>query len=210
MLEKILSEVRGQVEQSDPPVRAAALLHLARVLTAFDQAEAENVLERGIALTLEIPKPANDALISQAVTLAAAVSPPRALRLMPLVADRWRWCAGMESMIFSMLRHGHMADAISYLSEPPPREHYPFGAATEAMGRSRNNAETRRNILRAEIRARLGESGSSAQGFDTLFSIWFRILPAEEAAAAVRKIARRIIEEPDGQTADSTCAVKRR
>jgi hypothetical protein len=75
MLEKILSEVRGQVEQSDPPVRAAALLHLARVLTAFDQAEAENVLERGIALTLEIPKPANDALIPQAVTLAALFRP---------------------------------------------------------------------------------------------------------------------------------------
>jgi hypothetical protein len=119
---------------------------------------------------------------------------------MPLVADRWRWRGGVESMIFSMLRHGHMADAVSYLSEPPPQEHYPFGAATEAMGRSRNNAETRRNILRAGIRARLGESGSSAQGFDTLFSISFRILPAEEAVAAVRKVARRIMEEPDGQT----------
>ena len=198
MLEKILSEVRGQVEQADAPVRAAALLHLARVLTAFDQAEAENVLEMGIALTLEIPKPANDALISQAVTLAAAVSPPRALRLMPLVADRWR--AGAEGLIFSMLRHGHIADAVSYLSEPPAQEHYPFSAAMEAIGRSRNNVEARRNILRAAIRARLGESGCAAEGFDTVFSMWFRILPAEEAAAAVRKIARRIIEEPDGQT----------
>jgi hypothetical protein len=198
MLEKILSEVRVQVEQSDAPVRAAALLHLARVLTAFDQAEAENVLERGIALTLEIPKPANDALISQAVTLAAALSPSRALRLVPLLADRWRGRA--ESMIFSMLRHGHIADAVSYLSEPPAQEHYPFSAAMEAIDRSRNNVEARRNILRAAIRARLGESGSSAEGFDTVFSMWFRILPAEEAAAAVRKIARRIIEEPDGQT----------
>ena len=33
-----------------------------------------------------------------------------------------------------------------------------------------------------------------------LFAIWFGILPAEEAAAAARKIARRIIEEPDGKT----------
>ncbi|MBV9267284.1 MAG: hypothetical protein JO061_14025 [Acidobacteriaceae bacterium] len=198
MLEQILSEVRGLAEQSDPPVRAAALLHLARVLTAFDQAEAEDVLEKGIALTLEIAKPANDALTSQAATLAAAVSPARALRLMPLVADPWH--ARAESMIFSMLRHGHIADAVSYLSEPPSQEHYPFSAATEAMRRLRNNEEARRNILRAAIRARLNESASSAEGFEMLFSMWFRILPDEEAAAAVRKIARRIIQEPDGET----------
>ena len=37
MLALLLSEVRQQAEQSDPPVKAAALLHLARVLTAFDQ-----------------------------------------------------------------------------------------------------------------------------------------------------------------------------
>jgi hypothetical protein len=82
------------------------------------------------------------------------------------------------------------SNAVSYLSEPPPQEHYPFSAAREAMGLSRNDMEARRNILRAAIWARLGEWGSSAEGFDTLFSMWFRILPAEEPAAAVRKIAR--------------------
>src|SRR5580658_6249912 len=86
MLEQLLSEARSQTERSDPPVKAAALLHLSRVWTAFDQAEAERLLETGVALAFEIPQPAGDALRSQAVTLAAAVSPQRALGLMPLLA----------------------------------------------------------------------------------------------------------------------------
>lgn len=198
MLKQLLSEVRGQLEQSDPFVKAAALLHLARVLTAFDQGEAEEVLEMGIALTLEIPKPAGDILLSQAVTLAAAVSPWRAFRLIALVVDPGHDRA--EGIICNMLRHGHIADVVSYLSEPPPREQYPFTAAMEAMGRSRISVEARRNVLRGAIQARLGATASSADGFDMVFSTWFRILPAEEAAVAVRKIARRIIEEPDGRT----------
>lgn len=50
MPQDILSAATEQAEQSDPPVKAAALLCAARVLTAFDQAEAARVLERGIAL----------------------------------------------------------------------------------------------------------------------------------------------------------------
>jgi hypothetical protein len=57
MLEQLLSEVRRQIEQSDPSVKAAAILHLARVLTVFDQAEAERVLERGITLAFENSHP---------------------------------------------------------------------------------------------------------------------------------------------------------
>ncbi len=197
---QLLAEVRQLIEQSHPPEKAAALLHLARVLTAFDRAEAEQVLERGIALAVELPKPEGDPIRSQAVTLAAAVSPRRALQLMsPVVAGMWRHVRA-TGIVFSMLRHGHLADSVSYLSDPPLAEEYPFNAATEAIGRSRNDAEARRNILRGAIRARLGESASSAHGFEMLFSLWWRLLPADEARLAVREIVRRIIEEPDGQT----------
>ena len=42
----VLSAVRAQADQADPPVKAAALLHIARVLTTIDQAEAGRILER--------------------------------------------------------------------------------------------------------------------------------------------------------------------
>jgi len=197
MLEQLLSEARNQTERSDPPVKAAALLHLARVWTAFDQVEAERLLETGITLAFEIP-PASDALRSVSITLAAAVSPQHALRLMPLLAGPSPGRAA--TIIFNMLRHGHLADAVSYLSDPPSREQYPYTAATEAIRRSRNDEESQRSILRGAIRARLGESGSSAHGFDMLFALGWSLLPAEEAKAAVRNIVQRIVEDPDGQT----------
>ena len=197
MLEQLLSEARNQTVRSDPPVKAAALLHLARVWTAFDQVEAERLLETGITLAFEIP-PASDALRSVSITLAAAVSPQHALRLMPLLAGPSPGRAA--TIIFNMLRHGHLADAVSYLSDPSSREQYPYTAATEAIRRSRNDEESQRSILRGAIRARLGESGSSAHGFDMLFALGWSLLPAEEAKAAVRNIVQRIVEDPDGQT----------
>jgi hypothetical protein len=85
------------------------------------------------------------------------------------------------TIVFNMLRHGHLADAVSYLSDPPSREQYPYTAAMEAIGRSRNDEESQRSILRGAIRARLGESGPSAHGFDMLFALEWSLLPAEEA-----------------------------
>jgi hypothetical protein len=151
----------------------------------------------GIELAFELTQPA-DALRSVTVTLAAAVSPQRALGLMPLLAGPSHGRA--EAIIFSMLRHGHLADAVSYLIDPPPREHYPYSAALETIGRSRDDEESRRSIVRGAIGARLGESGSPAHGFDMLFGLGWRLLPVEEAKAAAHKIVQRIVEEADGRT----------
>jgi hypothetical protein len=103
-------------------------------------------------------------------------------------------------MVFNMLRHGHLAEAVACLSDPPWHEQYPYTAATEAISRSRNDEESQRNILRSAIRARLSDLGSAAHGFDLLFALEWSLLPAEEAQAAVRNIVQRIVEEPDGQT----------
>jgi len=40
MLDDLLAGARAQAERSEPPVRAAALLRIARVQTAFDRGQA--------------------------------------------------------------------------------------------------------------------------------------------------------------------------
>jgi len=45
-----------QAEQSEPSVRTAALLRIARVLAKADQGEAERLLDRGLALLAELPE----------------------------------------------------------------------------------------------------------------------------------------------------------
>jgi hypothetical protein len=194
---QLINEILQKAEQSEPPVKAAALLYIARVLAAFDRPEAERMLEEGIELIFALPKPAADPLLDQAISLAATVSPKRALSLMPLIPDRWH--GRMNGIIFPMLRHGHIADAVSWLSDPSPQEEYPFNAALEAIGRSKNE-EARRNILRGAIRARLVGSKFRSHGFEDLFSFSWEVLPGDEARTAVRKIVQRIIEEPDPRT----------
>ena len=56
MPEELLRTAREQADKSNAGVRAAALLHIARVLTAFDQAEAERALETGIVLAEALEK----------------------------------------------------------------------------------------------------------------------------------------------------------
>ncbi len=199
MLEQHLFEARTEAEQSDPPVKAAALLHLARIWAVIDRPEAERLLETGITLAFEIPLPDGDALRSQSAALAATVSPQRAVQLMPFLKEPFR----ATTIIANMLSHGYLADAVSWLRNPTSDEQYPYRQAMEAISRSGNhsgNEESRRNILRAAVRARLCASGSSAPGFDILLASEWSLLPAEEAKAAVRNIVQRIVEEADGPT----------
>ena len=202
MVEELLAAVPNQLEQSDPPVKAAALLHLARVLAKSDPDAAQRTLERGIDLATDIPEPEGPCLLSQAVYLAAAVSPPHAVRLMPVVSGRYH--RNTEGAIFNMLSHGHLAAAVSYLTDPPAHEPYPFHAAQQAFGYSRDDDETRQKIVRGAVQAWRAESPTSpSHAFEDLFVHCWKILPVAEAIGVVREIVRRILGEPDGDTSAS-------
>ena len=69
MPRQLLSGALDQAERSEPAVRAAALLHVARVLNAFDHPEAERVLERGIALANDLAEPDREVILGEAVSL---------------------------------------------------------------------------------------------------------------------------------------------
>jgi hypothetical protein len=54
MLQQLLLSACEQADHSETAVRAAALMHIARVLARSDQAAAEQLLEQGIALAKQI------------------------------------------------------------------------------------------------------------------------------------------------------------
>jgi hypothetical protein len=190
MPRQLLAAALEQAERSDSVVRAAALLHIARVLDAFDHADAERVLEQGITLAEELPEPEREVILGQAVSLAATVSPARAIRLAPSVRDEMPGGL-MRKALFDMLSHGHAAEAIQYLSGPATIGDYPFDAARQAMHRS-NDEATRLRILHAAIAAvrRQIASGQRAglfhgRGFLPTFTTWWRLLPVDEATMVV-------------------------
>jgi uncharacterized protein (TIGR03435 family) len=204
MPQDLVSEAREQAERSAPAVKTAALLHLARVLTKVNSAEAQHLLDQGLALAATLPEDERDILLGEGATLAATVSPQRAIRLAREVSCDREWV--LTRVLFNMLDHGYVADAVAYLSEPVPGEAYPFDAALQAMGRSYDD-EARLRVFRRAIRAMreqrslaLRDAFRHRHHFMHLFTCHWKRLPADEARAVVRELVEWVLSEPDSRT----------
>jgi hypothetical protein len=99
-----------QAEHSEPEVRAAALLRIARVLTKIDQTEADRLLDRGLALLAELPEEERSAITPQATCLAACVAPDRAFALRVTTSDLLR----TDKLFYDMVQHGRATAAVDY------------------------------------------------------------------------------------------------
>ena len=124
MPRELLAAVTLQAEQSEPSVRAAALLRIARVLTKTDQGEAECVLDRGLALLATLPEDERTAIAPQAMCLAACVAPDRAFALRATMSDS----IADEKFLFDMVRHDHAAAAVEYLTRWSENREFPYEA----------------------------------------------------------------------------------
>jgi hypothetical protein len=143
MPQDLVSEAREQAERSAPAVKTAALLHLARVLTKVNSAEAQHLLDQGLALAATLPEDERDILLGEGATLAATVSPQRAIRLAREVSCDREWV--LTRVLFNMLDHGYVADAVAYLSEPVRGEAY---KRVQVLRTERRAAITRRSRQR--------------------------------------------------------------
>ena len=198
MPKRLITSSLEQAEHAAPAVNAAALIYSARVWNTFDQAEAVRVLERGIALVERLPSNDRTALLFSAVTVAAVVSPPHAIRLLP----EWTgppFGSPLQQAMLNMLSHGRIADVVDYLEHPVPGQPYPFLVVGEAIGRC-GDEDTRRRVLRRAIDARREEERGERevrrlQGLAVpvvVFPVW-TLLPDREAAAVVREIVGWIL-----------------
>jgi hypothetical protein len=184
-----------QAEQSEPSVRTAALLRIARVLAKADQGEAERLLDRGLALLAELPEEERAAIAPQAMCLAACVAPDRAFALRATTTDPF----GREKFLFDMVRHGHVAAAVDYLTQWSEAGEFPYHAAFETINYTKDN-DLRRDILRSGLRAWHGRADRTWHSFDSLLQLFrfhWRVLPEDEARDAVRSLVGSMRERPD-------------
>ncbi|HEY0874384.1 MAG TPA: hypothetical protein VGD94_13010 [Vicinamibacterales bacterium] len=124
MPRELLAAATLQAGQSEPSVRAAALLRIARVLTKTDQGEAERVLDRGLALLATLAEDERTAIAPQAMCLAACVAPDRTFALRATTDDS----IADEKFLFDMVRHDHAAAAIEYLTRWSENREFPYEA----------------------------------------------------------------------------------
>jgi uncharacterized protein (TIGR03435 family) len=199
----LVANARADAERAAPAVKAAALLHIARVLTTIDAADSVRTLDAALALAATLPEGERDVLLGEGAALAATISPRRALGLVrEVVLDR---DSVLTRALFNMLAHGHVGDAVAYLSEPTPGEAYPFAAAHQAMGRSSDD-EARLRVLRGATRAMRERRRSGAQrhfrrhDYIRLFTHHWARLPTDEARAVVGELVEWILSEPESRT----------
>lgn len=196
MSQQLLQTALEQAERSEPPIRAAALMHIARVLARSDQTTAEQLLERGIALAKELDGEASSRILSNAICLAAAVSAKQAL---PLYADHRKvdpFGSAVVGLVNAMAEHGHAEDAIAYLKDPLPGDRFPLHFVNN-LERQCGNDEARLELLELAIqewrnsspRARGAEERFAVTSFAGLFSRLWNLLPREVAAPIVRELA---------------------
>ena len=121
MPRELLRDVMKQSERSAASIKAAALLHIARVLTKFDLEQSVQVLKEGLSLARALPQIDRDIILGEALFLAAAIDPGRAMRLLQEGLANVPHHSPLSNLILVMLDHGHAEEAIGYLIGPTKR-----------------------------------------------------------------------------------------
>lgn len=204
MPREMLRKVIDRAQNADPTIKAAALLHSARIMTAFDRNEAIRLLDEGLSSTIALPQPLErNEILTEGCRCAAAIQPERAMLL--LHSDLSGHRLDLSNLIRIMLDHNHIAAAVQILSRNRKSEDYPFVAIGVVIARCEND-DDRRGILRAAIDA--WKSRTSDSPLDRAAGHWFlaafadhwKVLPEKEATNATREIAASILEHPDRET----------
>jgi hypothetical protein len=193
MQQAFLSAALRHAEGSEPAMKAAALLHISRVLTKTGPERAVRMLDEALAITMDLPPLDRDSVLDSGVLIAGAVDPQRAVGLMETLSFGRGHHGLVGRLVSVMLDHGHVAQAAVYLSGPIEKDEYPFATVGAVIGRCTDDA-MRLRVLQGAIQA---WGRMPQRDFPRLFSHYWEMLPQEEAAALTREIVEVILREPD-------------
>ena len=195
MTDDLLAGARAQAERSEPPVRAAALLRIARVQTAFDRGQARITFQRALDETRRLSGRDREFLLEQAQLLAAAVAPDL-LREIPSAARgprqfRSEWLGRV------MLEHEHGDAAYEYAIRYDQPSTFPFSLVSALM-QWFGDDKRKLALFRCTIEAwRAAPDRRLGPGFLSVFQSGWKVLPEEEAREAAREIVRVTLSQPD-------------
>src|SRR5580704_5881466 len=108
----LLARARVEAERARAPIRAAALMRIARVETAFDRGQARITFEMGLAEARGLRGREGQAILASARLLAAAVE-PKLLHEIP--SEGYGHHAGCM-LVNVMLQHKHVNAAFGYVT----------------------------------------------------------------------------------------------
>ena len=193
-----------RAEQSEAAVRAAALMHIARVLARSDEAAAVALLKRGLTLAKSLDAETAELLLNNAVFLAAAVSPRDAFQL---YADQknehekrfGRHGSPVVGLANAMAQHGHIRDLLEYFDDPPPGECFPLYFVGN-LSHECPDDETRLKLLRLSAQAFRNQDQDDSHpherhAFGGIFARYWHLLPAGEARPLLLEIVHAVLKQ---------------
>jgi hypothetical protein len=197
-----LASALEQAERSDPPVRAAARMRIARVQSASDPDQARRTFQTALDEVRKLPSHEREFFLEQAQLFAAAIAPD----LISEIHIRNQTHRPFQSQTLGriMLEHGHQDAAFEYLIRYDESSTFPFSLVAELMHRIEDE-DQRLAMLHRAIEAWRANSHedpiwSRAFGFIWIFQWHWKTLPHEEALAITREIVRTTLERPDQPT----------
>jgi hypothetical protein len=195
MPDDLLAGARAQAERSEPPVRAAALLRIARVETAFDRGQARITFQQALDETRRLSGRDREFLLEQAQLLAAAVAPDL-LREIPSVAREPRQFRS-ERLGRVMLDHEYGDAAYEYVIRYDEPSTFPFSVAASLM-QWFGDEERRLAVFRRALEAwRAAPDHGFGNRFLSVFQLACKLLLEEEARQTAREIVRVTLSQPD-------------
>ena len=197
MVDELLARAKEQAEHSTAPVRAAALLRVARVESAVDPSAARNTFDRGLDAIRRLPGLDGEFLLEQAALMAAAVAPDL-LSGTPRLAPPHLF---EHTVLEVMLDHGHLKQAVSRLMDHEDTAEFPFGMTQVVIWRV-DDPGVRLGLLRRAIEAWRNRPPYDPirppdDEFVQFFQSQWKTLPRTEALTVVREIVRATAEQPD-------------
>jgi hypothetical protein len=187
----LLARAREQAERSSPPVRAAALLRIARVESATDRDQARRTFNQGLDEIRRFAGRDREFFLEQACLLAAAVAPDLLSEIPPSLHNARHFLSHRLPNI--MLAHGHKDEAFEYVIRYDQPATFPFGIVSPLMQRLDDEAR-RIAVLRAAIEA---WRAAPEREFIQAFQAEWKALPQDEALAVAREIVRVTLDQAD-------------
>jgi hypothetical protein len=196
MLHDLLIEARDQAEKSEPMVRVAALLRIARVESAVDREKSRETFDQTLAEIRRITGQEGNFFLEHARLIAAAVAPD----LLPDIVsfERMPRRFSSESVGRIMLDHQHQRSAFDYVVGYDQSSSFPFGVAAALMRTL--DPDSRLAVLRSSIAAwRTARESMPMNSFQfiSLFQSHWKALPSEEAAEVLHEIVGTVLNQPD-------------
>src|SRR5215472_4368539 len=203
MLDDLLGSARRQAEKSDPSVRAAALLWIARAESGGDVSQARRTLLEGLDVVRNLQNFVRRHLFDEARSVAAAVS-PELLDEIPITSQSGFGQFASGDLVRVMLAHGHRDAAVNYLLHYEDPASFPFsyvGNVLYELGPQSSESARRMILVRHSVemwrRSPISSHHHERSDFVQLFAHSWKELPADEALAVARMIVAQTAEEQD-------------